>query len=66
MKAETIAYQQKEETVLERINKSETVYLCIDDNDAVQFGTPSYCQAHQFARTNKCFVSEYPKGTLSN
>ena len=69
MKIEIITYQPKAETVLERINKTQTVYLCfsadVDDGDDIQFGTASYSQAHQFARMNNCVVSEYPKGRLS-
>lgn len=68
MKIEIVTYQERTPTVLERINKKETVYLCILENGSekgkIMFGTPSFSQAHQYARLNNCFVSEYPPGRL--
>ena len=55
----------RQPSILERINKKEPVYLCIDINENICFGTPSYSQAHKFARLNNCFVSEYPTGTYT-
>ena len=53
-------------SVLERINKKEVVYLCIENGtDNVNFGTPSYSQAHEFARLHNCWVSECPIGTYT-
>jgi hypothetical protein len=67
MQIEIITYQEREPTVLERINKKETVYLCIDNDKEgeIMFGTPSYSQATRYARLNNCFVSEYPPGRLN-
>ena len=53
------------ETLL-RLNKLETIYLCIDDNGNIHFGTPSRSQACMFARLNNCSISTYPAGTLTN
>lgn len=53
------------ETTL-RINKTETIYLCIDENENIQFASTSYSQSCRYARLNNCFVSTYPAGTLTN
>ena len=60
-----ITYQSeiRQPSILERINKKEPVYLCIDNEDNVNFGTPSYSQACQYARQNNCTVINYPIGT---
>jgi len=52
------------ETIL-RINKTETVYLCIDENDNIQFASVSNTQANIYARINNCFVSNYPPNSLT-
>ena len=56
----------REESVMERINKTNKVFICYDSDDKIQFGTVSHSQASQFARLNKCNVSEYPIGTFTN
>lgn len=49
-------------SVLERINKKEPVYLCINEDNEAMFGTPIYSAAMQYSRLNKCSVSYYPIG----
>jgi hypothetical protein len=53
----------RQPSILERINKKEPVYLCIDSEDNINFGTPSYSQACRYARLNNCTVINYPIGT---
>lgn len=57
-----IKQAKKELSVLERINKIHTVYLCINSEQSPCFGTASYGQALKYARLNNCFISEYPIG----
>ena len=66
MKQEIITYTPKKQTVLERINQKETVFLCVnEETQEPMFGTPSRTQAQKFARLNKCFISEYPPKTYT-
>lgn len=62
-----IIYQAevKQPSILERINKKEPVYICINDEQEICFGSPSYSQACQYARQNKCTVINYPVGTYT-
>lgn len=55
----------KVSNILIRINKKETIYLCIDNEENILFGSASHAQANRYARQNKCFISTYPKGTLT-
>lgn len=56
---------KKEPSILERINKTEVVYLCIDCEQFPCFGTPNYTQACQYAIENYCTISIYPIGTYT-
>lgn len=57
--------QAREISVLERINKKEQIYLCIDCEQYPCFGTASYSQALRYARQNYCTIIEYPIGTYT-
>jgi hypothetical protein len=54
------------QSVLERINQKETVYICFDDSEQkALFGTPSQSQALKFCRLNNCNYSTYPPKTFT-
>ena len=65
MMQEIRTYQQRELSVIERINQKETIYICFDGNDNIMFGTPSIGQAMQFCRLNNCNYSTYPPKTYT-
>jgi hypothetical protein len=65
MMQEIRTYQQKNMSVIERINQKEVIYICYDENDFIMFGTPSKSQALKFCRLNKCSYSIYPPKTYT-
>jgi hypothetical protein len=65
MMQEIRTYQQKNMSVIERINQKEVIYICYDENNNIIFGTPSNSQALKFCRLNKCSYSAYPPKTYT-
>jgi len=60
-----ITYQKREPSVMERINQKETVYICYDFENIIQFGTASHAQALAYCRINNCNYSTYPPKTYT-
>jgi len=58
-------YQKRTQSVMERINQKETIYICYDSELKTMFGTPSHSQALKYCRLKNCNYSTYPPKTYT-